>query len=265
MSSNQLVSNRISLLQAELAALNKAKADEAVEQKKQRLWISAKTLPDASTKRAIVWCGDQMKLAWFLDGQWYEYDGTWLLKTKDILSGVSHWMGTDWMTTSWWPAYGPGPMNRLRYWWSKATGSAMAMAAVMRPKAFGGNAQLSRKVVFYKNSAGEVLTGMPENIPTPRGYEKVVCNNVFEAERWSERQRQWDNLKHGRIQEQREITEGAIRDEIRKEMHHNMANARNNINREFLRRALERDAQREAPWKYARESYLHAEGFEDRH
>ena len=124
------------------------------------------------------------------------------------------------------------------------------------------NVQLSRKVCFYYNStSGEILTGFPEQYPAPRGYEKIVCNSAHEAEIWSERQRKYDNFKHTMIQEQRELIEGPQREAMRSQMRSLMANARNNTNREFLRRALE-TTDVKAGWKYARESFLHAEAYE---
>jgi hypothetical protein len=105
---------------------------------------------------------------------------------------------------------------------------------------------------------------MPENVPVPRGYEKVVCNSVQEAEHWSERQRQWERVKHGKIQEDRQRIEEPIHQEIRSEMHNRMSNARNSVNREFMRRAIETSDAKHSPWKYDRESYLHSEAFEDK-
>jgi hypothetical protein len=53
--------------------------------------------------------------------------------------------------------------------------------------------------------------------------------------------------------------------QIRSDRRTLMANARNNANRDFLRRAEEMSEGRSDPTRYERESYLHAEAFEDRH
>lgn len=125
------------------------------------------------------------------------------------------------------------------------------------------NVQLSRKVCFYYNStSGEILTGFPEQYPAPRGYEKIVCNSAHEAEKWSARQRDWDKFKHTLIQEQRELIEAPMKEAMRSQMRSLMANARNNTNREFLRRALE-TTDVKTGWHYARESFLHAEAYEN--
>ena len=128
------------------------------------------------------------------------------------------------------------------------------------------NAQLSRKVTFYYNgTSGEILTGMPEEYPAPRGYQKIVCNSAHEAEMWSARQRKWDDFKHRLKQEEREMVEGPIRDQMRKHILHLMSNSRNNLNRDFLKRHLEQYEKKPNPLKYERESYLHAEAFEHGH
>ncbi len=62
--------------------------------------------------------------------------------------------------------------------------------------------------------------------------------------------------------EERGAIESEFQREIRSELHTKMANARNNVNREFLRRALENNQGRRDPTAYERESYLHAEGHE---
>ncbi len=261
--SSATIASRTLALKEELSDLKRQQRDAAAELKRSRQWRYAKAVPPTKDLRAIVWSEGQIKFAWFSDGKWYEYDGSWMLKDKDIIHDVSHWMETDWMVLLWWPPFGPGLTNYGKYLWSRIVGSAANASNAILPKSLRSTAQLDRKVVFYRNaSTGEVMGGMPENIPSPYGYEKVVCNNVSEAERWSDRQRQWDNVKHNAIRERREQIEGPIRDEIRAEMHHKMANARNTANREFLQRALENDAKRQAPWEYRRESYLHAEAYE---
>ncbi len=126
-------------------------------------------------------------------------------------------------------------------------------------------AQLDKKVIFYRDASGKIMTGMPENIPAPKGYEKVVCNNVFEAERFSEMQRRQEQVEHSRSQAERGAIEAEFQGKIRSEMTTKMLNARNATNREFMRRALENNANRKDPTAYERESYLHAEGYEQGH
>lgn len=128
------------------------------------------------------------------------------------------------------------------------------------------NAQLSKKPVFwYNGTTGAIWTGLPEQYPSPSGFQKIVCNSASEAEQWSARQRKWDQLMHEVTIQEREMVEGPQREKIRSEIRHQMANSRNNVNREFLRRYLETSETQESKWKYTRESYLHAEAFEKGH
>lgn len=128
------------------------------------------------------------------------------------------------------------------------------------------NAQLSKKIVYwYDGTTGDIRMGLPEEFPAPYGFEKIVCNSAHEAEMWSERMRQREAIKFRMEDEQREMIEGQLRANLRSYIHHQMANARNNINREFLRRHLELYDGRLERWKMTRESYLHSEGYEHRH
>lgn len=125
------------------------------------------------------------------------------------------------------------------------------------------NAQLSHKAIFYYNgTTGEIVGGLPEQFPAPYGYEKIVCNSAAEAEKWSARQRKHEDSKHELKQYERELVEGPIRDELRHHIQHLASNARDNTNRDFLLRHLSQYEKKPDPWKYKRESYLHAEGFE---
>lgn len=128
------------------------------------------------------------------------------------------------------------------------------------------NAQLSNKPCFYYNgTTGAIMNGLPEQFAAPYGYQKIVCTSVRETEIWSQRQRDWENVKHRMGQEQREMVEGPIKDEIRKHILHQMSNARNQLNRDFLQRHLEQYDKRADPWRWQRESFLHAEAYENGH
>ena len=106
------------------------------------------------------------------------------------------------------------------------------------------------------------MGGLPENIPAPRGFEKIVCGSAMEAERYSSLQRNQERIEHRRTQEQRGDIEGSFADEIRSEMRTKMANARNNLNKDFMRRAIERMDGKTDPTRFERESFLHSEGYE---
>lgn len=128
------------------------------------------------------------------------------------------------------------------------------------------NSQLSTKIVYwYDGTTGEIRMGLPERYPAPYGFEKIVCNSAHDAEVWSERMRKQEAMKIQMEDEQREMIEGPIRSNLRNHILHQMANARNNLNREFLRRHLEIYDQRPDKTKMNRISYLHSEGYEKGH
>lgn len=129
-----------------------------------------------------------------------------------------------------------------------------------------GNAQLRNKVIYwYDGSTGEIRMGLPEAYPAPYGYTKVVCHSAHEAEIWSERMRRWEAAKQEMEDVQREMIEGPIRDNLRKHMQHLAANARNNMNRDFLLKHMANYERRPDLTRTERTSYLHQEGYERGH
>jgi hypothetical protein len=213
-------------------------------------WTKVEKKVPTDDRTVIALTGHSPMMAFYRDGQW------WLNQTMR-LGGVTKWMEF------------PGEPKDFDYWKEKfATWWIRRKVQVQTTSDWvtgwgSKNAQISKKVVFYRNAnTGEVMTGGPERYSAPSGYEKIVCNNVMEAERWSGAQRSWEHGRHAELMEKREQKEGAFRDEIRKEILHKMANARNETNREFLRRHLEQNDKKPDPWKYERTSHLHAEGYE---
>lgn len=251
--------DRLSALRLEIKALRKVRHEEVRNEANSRRWFSTKRRLPAADIRAVVWSDEQLRFAWFTDGKWFSFDGTWFVKAKDEIQ-VSHWMGTDWMTSEWFPSRGPGFVNWLKSVWSTGTHSAVQ---IMRPKSSNRNAQIAKKAVFYRNpKTGETMGGYMGG-KIPHGFETIVCNSAAEVERWSQRQREWDSANHERIQEERERIEGPMKAELRAEMHHRLSNARNSVNRDFLRAAIERDGKKAMPMRYRRESYLHCEAHEE--
>ena len=125
------------------------------------------------------------------------------------------------------------------------------------------NAQLSKPVVFWQHSVtGQIVMGLPENYPAPEFYNKLVAHTAHDAERWSQMMREQESAKEAMIDEEREAIEGEILRNLRGHMHSQMANARNAMNRDFLRIWLERQDSFLDRTKTKRESYLHTEAFE---
>jgi hypothetical protein len=215
-------------------------------------WIkTTKHIPDTD-RQVLALTGTCVQLASFREGKWW-------LSYSIGLNGVSRWMEVpgEPKDFEYW-------MNRIRGWWKRQKGNAEAAGDWLT--GWGSSkAQLSKKPVFYRSASGQIMSGMPENIAAPYGYEKIVCGSAREAERYSEMQRRQERVTYGRQQEERGMIEGQFRDEIRSEMRTKYANARNPINREFMRRALERNANSSDPTRYERESYLHVEGYEQGH
>ncbi len=216
-------------------------------------WIKVSKRPPDTDRQVIAFSGDaeshHIALAQFKDGKW------WLGHCME-LGDVSRWMDLPGEPKDF--AYWK---NRLSKWWGKRVQNVEDAGDWLKGWT-STNAQLGKKPVFYRDTSGKVMTGLPENVPAPFGYQKIVCNSVQEAERYSEMQRRQERVEHGRLMEERGAIESEFQREIRSELHTKMANARNNVNREFLRRALENNQGRRDPTAYERESYLHAEGHE---
>ena len=101
-----------------------------------------------------------------------------------------------------------------------------------------------------------------EKFPTPAGYEKIVCRTVMDAERWSGRMRVWEKAKEEIAQAYQRSQEEKQFKELLSDMDHRIANAENNINRDFLIRARENAVKRyEDRFAMTRESFLHSEAY----
>jgi hypothetical protein len=109
---------------------------------------------------------------------------------------------------------------------------------------------------------GEIRMGLPEEYPAPWMFEKIVCGTAHEAECWSQKMREQESARERLENEKREEIEEHMKAQLRSHIRNLMVNARNNMNREFLRRHLELYDERPAGWKTKRKSYLHAEAFE---
>jgi aspartate oxidase len=125
------------------------------------------------------------------------------------------------------------------------------------------SAQMAKKIVYWRNPINQQLTmGLPENYPAPWGWEKIVCGTAMAAEFWSNEMRKQERIAEEAKDEERERIEGPMKKQLRSHMFNLMANARNEMNREFLRRHLELYDKRQDKTKFKRESYLHSEAYE---
>lgn len=130
------------------------------------------------------------------------------------------------------------------------------------------NAQLSKSVTFYFSNpsvyggTGEIIMGQIEDYPAPPGFEKIVCRSAADAEKWSGRMRVWEAAKEEIAQAYQRQQEEKQFKEVLSEFDHKIANARNNINRDFMIKARANAVKRfEDRFTMTRESYLHSEAF----
>jgi hypothetical protein len=122
------------------------------------------------------------------------------------------------------------------------------------------------RVVFYHNpTTDHVLVGFPEQFPCPHaGYQKIVCQNAAEVDRWDKKLREQERRTEEMSDEQREAIEAPVRRAARADLYTKMINARNEINRAFCRHAIEQiDAYEESLKKKKVESFQHIVGYED--
>lgn len=130
------------------------------------------------------------------------------------------------------------------------------------------NAQLNKSIVYYFSNpsvyggTGEIIMGLPEQFAAPKGYEKIVCTSAAAAEKWSGRMRLWDEAKEQLAQAYQRHQEEAQYKAMLSDIDHQIANARNTYNRDFLVKARENAVKRyEDRYAMKRESYLHSEAF----
>ena len=214
-------------------------------------WIKIEKRTPTDDRQVFALSGQCSYLACYRDGNW------WLTNTMR-LGSVTRWMEIpgEPKDLEYW-------LNRLRGWWKQQRTNVQEASDY-----FSGwtsrTAQLGKKPVFYKDASGKIMSGLPEHLPAPRGFQKIVCNSAAEAERFSSLQRQQEQHDHRRQQYERGGIEEEMRSEIRSERRELIRNARNAVNRDFLIAANERFDKQQKPWQYERESFLHAEGYEDR-
>lgn len=130
------------------------------------------------------------------------------------------------------------------------------------------NQQLTKPVVFYFSNpsvyggTGEIIMGLPEQFAAPPNFEKIVCTTAMAAEKWSARMRVWEETKEKIAQTYRRAQESEKVEEMRSQMRANIANARNQVNRDFAVQALQNfDKRYEDSFAMERTSFLHSEGY----
>jgi hypothetical protein len=125
---------------------------------------------------------------------------------------------------------------------------------------------LSKTITFWQHQiSGQIVMGLPEMYPAPPYHNKLVAHTAHEAEHYSQMMREQEASREAMIDEQRERIEGEMIRNLRSHMHNQMANAKNAMNRDFLRIYLQRQEHAIDKTKTKRVSYLHSEAFESGH
>jgi len=130
------------------------------------------------------------------------------------------------------------------------------------------NAQLSKPVCYYFSNpsvyggTGEIIMGLPEQYAAPPGFEKVVCTSAAAAEKWSARMRKWEETKEEIAQMYQRHQEEKQFKAVLSDIDNKIANARDNINRDFMIQARANAVKRyEDRFAMKRESFLHSEAY----
>lgn len=130
------------------------------------------------------------------------------------------------------------------------------------------NAQLAKPICYYfsnpsvRGGTGEIIMGLPEQYAAPPGFEKIVCTSTAAAEKWSGRMRVWDAAKEQIAQAYQRKQEEHQYKALLSEFDHKIANASNNINRDFMIHAKANAIKRyEDRYAMTRESFLHSEAY----
>ncbi len=130
------------------------------------------------------------------------------------------------------------------------------------------NAQLSKPVCYYFSNpsvyggTGEIIMGLPEQYAAPPGFEKIVCTSTAAAEKWSARMRLWEETKEQIAQAYQRHQEETQFKELLSDIDNKIANARNQINRDFMIQARANAVKRyEDRFAMKRESFLHSEAY----
>lgn len=124
-------------------------------------------------------------------------------------------------------------------------------------------------VVFYfQKSSGRIVVGFPDQFPIPDsfkkiGFEKIVCRSAGEVDLWDKKFRAQEKREEEMTDEAREAIEGPIRAWARQQLVTSMMNARNQLNRDFCRAALDKLDADEKRRKMTKESFQHIVGFEN--
>lgn len=125
---------------------------------------------------------------------------------------------------------------------------------------------------WYSRKLNRILNSCPEWFPIPEflvklGFEKVVCRSAHDVEIWSQKMRDQERRDQENADLERELTEGPVRDRLRKDLIYERDHARNAFNRDFCNRFLSKLDKLEERTRQRLTrgiSFQHLEGFEEK-
>lgn len=128
------------------------------------------------------------------------------------------------------------------------------------------------KIYFWHNPRTDHIlqgAGPLYDCMMPPGYERITCNHAHEAEAWSARLNSQDKRVAEMNDCERELFEGPMRADLRRELRRQLADIEKNKSKHIaaglLEIALKQLDEQEAKGKTIRESWLHVEGYEHGH
>ena len=107
--------------------------------------------------------------------------------------------------------------------------------------------------------------GFPEQFSymAPKNVEPIVCDSAAMVDMYDKILSQQERDEQEMAAEKRDAIEAPVRALLPSDLVNRMANARNPVNKEFCRQALENFDRKEKERKEKRESFMHIIGFED--
>jgi hypothetical protein len=125
-------------------------------------------------------------------------------------------------------------------------------------------AQMSKAIVFWFNRSADFIMCPPSPVaPAPAGFEKIECRHAAQVDMWSRRLRRQEKRIREMTDVERFEFEGKVQSGIIEEMKKCLANATDQVNREFLSYFIKKaEEKRSARRMEVVETFMHVEAKE---